>query len=108
MSNPESILADAHSAEHDNQSIMISVERVQYLVSKHAGAEAVASAALNAIAKLQGNNARSYFTAMSDALVLHIKNSDIVPEREMEHAMIVGPALEEVQRIFTSAIRDLD
>jgi hypothetical protein len=56
------------------------------------------------IIQSQGSNAKAFLTAMMKALLSRVKNSDTIPEREMDHAMIVGPALEEIQRFITAAI----
>jgi len=86
----------------------MNTDQVQFLISRQAGTEAVANAALNVIIQSQGSNAKVFLTAMMEALVSRVKNSDIVPEREMDHVMIVGPALEEIQRILTAAIHSID
>jgi hypothetical protein len=86
----------------------MNTDQVQFLISRQAGTEAVANAALNVIIQSQGSNAKVFLTAMMEALVSRVKNSDIIPEREMDHVMIVGPALEEIQRILTAAIHSID
>ena len=81
----------------------MNTDQVQFLISRHADIEAVATASLNVIIQSQGSNAKVFLTAMMDAPVSRVK-SDIIAEREMDHAAIVGPALEEIQRIVTAAI----
>lgn len=85
----------------------MNTDQVQFLISRHAGIEAVATACLNVIIQSQGSNAKVFLTAMMEALVSRVKNSDIIAEREMDHAAIVGPALEEIQRIITAAIESI-
>jgi hypothetical protein len=45
--------------------------------------------------------------ALRDELITRLKESDISPQRELEHAKIVGPAIEVIQTIFDDALQQL-
>ncbi len=86
---------------------MPTVDQYQELIGRHAGAEAVAIEALRLITESVPGKAHELLIEMRTALSDKFRNSDIVPEREMEHAAIVRPVLEEIERLLGGAINDL-
>lgn len=60
--------------------------------------------AFAALAILVRDGRVSELRNMRDHLTEKFKNSGIVPERELDHARVVAPVLEEIDRLIEGAI----
>jgi hypothetical protein len=79
-------------------------DSLQFLISAHSGAAAVAQEALAQIISIAGVEAPAILEGMRMNLISRYKNSEIVPEREMDHVLIVQPAMDEIDRLISAAL----
>jgi len=86
----------------------MATDRVQGLVSRIGALQQVSETALHALAVSYGDNARTELEALRKQLLDRFRNAGIPPEREMEHAEIVGPALDAINIVFENVLRDFD
>jgi hypothetical protein len=63
---------------------------------------------LGAYAVVRGKEARASVEALRNEAVNNFRNSDIPPDREMEHAQIAGPAIDAIETIFNGFLAKLD
>jgi hypothetical protein len=54
-----------------------------------------------------GTSAPQEIEALRDELVGKYKNAEIPAERELDHAKIVGPAIDAIETVFNSALERL-
>ncbi len=85
---------------------MTDAER-QKLISRVFGLYHALEITLRALVVKCGPDARTEIAALRDEAVNRFKNSDISPEREMEHADIVGPAIDAINLAFDGVLRDI-
>jgi len=76
-------------------------------ISRINGLQFALGVTLHALAIKYGKDARTTIEALRDEAINSFKNSDIPADREMEHAKIVGPAIEAVETVFNSALGKL-
>lgn len=86
---------------------MDGTDRIQDLMSRFEGARRLATNALALLAELHPHDARRQIEALRDATIKELKQDGIAPEREMDYAKIVGPALEVVEMIVEQSLRDI-
>lgn len=79
----------------------------QDYISRIGGLHYALEIALRALAVKSGKDARTALESLRNEAVNHFKNSDISPEREMDHADVVRPAIDVVRLIFDAAISKL-
>jgi hypothetical protein len=82
-------------------------DRIQEFPIKDRCLRVALEACLSALAAQYGVDARAKLAALRDELIRRFKESDIAPERELEHAKIVKPAVEVLQTIFDDALQKL-
>ncbi len=63
---------------------------------------------LRALIIASGDSARVTIESLRDEAIDNFKNSEIPADREMDHAKIVGPAIEVIKTMFDDAIGNLD
>lgn len=76
-------------------------------ISRISGLELAPQITLRALAEKSGKDARATIEALRDEAISGFKNSGIPADREMEHAKIVGPAIEVIEIVFNETLRDL-
>jgi hypothetical protein len=86
---------------------MASEERVQDLQSRIGALRIALEVCLARLAGLYGDDARKEIESLRDELINRFKNSGIPPDREMEHAEIVQPAIQVLQIMFDDALNRL-
>lgn len=62
---------------------------------------------LKALIIASGKNARNGLILLRDEAINRFKNSGIPADREMDHAKLVGPAIEVIQTMFDGEIDKL-
>jgi chemotaxis regulatin CheY-phosphate phosphatase CheZ len=82
-------------------------DRTQDLLTRIGALQMALEATLAELIVSQGKDAREKIETLRDDLISRFKNSSISAERELEHAKIVGPAIEVLDLIFNSALRKL-
>jgi hypothetical protein len=82
-------------------------DRIQEFQSRIGGLRVALDACLSALAVQYGVDAHAKIVALRDGLITRLKESDISPQRELEHAKIVGPAIEVIRTIFDDALQQL-
>jgi len=80
----------------------------QQLVGRIAGLQYALELGLREIAVIRGKEARAAIVALRKETIDAFRNSDIPPEREMEHAEIARPAIEAIELVFDQALREID
>ena len=80
----------------------------QQLISRVTGLNYALELALREIAIICGKDARATLSALRKEAVDAFRNSDISPEREMEHADVAGPAIEAIEVAFDEVLGQLD
>jgi hypothetical protein len=86
---------------------MGSTDRVQELVVRVSALSMALDRCLAALAVEYGYEARRKIELLRDDLIQRFKESGIPPDRELEHAKIVGPAIDVLHTIFDDALRNL-
>jgi hypothetical protein len=86
---------------------MTNSERIQDLQSRIGALGVALDECLARLAAFYGENARREIERMRDELIRKFKDSSIPPERELEHAKIVAPAIEVLQAMFDGALERL-
>lgn len=74
----------------------------QFLISTHAGSEALAVEALTRLVSLSPNGAE-VLNEIETKLVNRFKNSEIPAGHEMKMVEVVGPAIDEIKRLIKEA-----
>jgi hypothetical protein len=82
-------------------------DRIQECQSRIGALRVALDACLSALAAQYGVDAHAKIAALRDELITGLKESDISPQRELEPAKIVGPAIEVSQTIFDDALQQL-
>jgi hypothetical protein len=82
-------------------------DRIQEFQSRIGALRVALDACLSALAVQYGVDANTKIAALRDELIKRFKESDISPQRELEHAKIVKPAIEVIQTIFDDALQQL-
>ena len=82
-------------------------DQIQDLMSRNGALHIALEATLARLAKLNGTIARREIEALRDDLVRRFKNSGIIPERELDHAKVAGPAIEVIETVFNSSLEKL-
>jgi hypothetical protein len=80
----------------------------QQLISRVAGLNYALELALREIAIIRGKEARASILTLRKEAIDAFRNSDIGPEREMEHADIAGPAIQAIEIPFDEVLKNLD
>jgi hypothetical protein len=81
-----------------------SSERIQDLLTRNGALREALDECLARLIVFYEDNAHQEIERMRDDLIGKFKNSDIHPERELEHAKIVRPAIEVLQITFDGAL----
>jgi hypothetical protein len=82
-------------------------DRIQELTSRVFGLHFAVQASLRALAVFYGDKADREIKLLRDKLINEFKQSGIPADREMEHAQIVGPAIDAIELAFDEFLRDL-
>lgn len=82
-------------------------DRTQILIAHASALSRALDACLAELVKLYGNEARRKIERLRDELITQFKQSGISADREMEHAKIVGPAIEILQDHFNAVLRTI-
>jgi hypothetical protein len=85
-----------------------SAQRIQELQSRIGGLRIALEACLERLAALHGNQAQSELEALRDELVRRMKSSSTPPERDLDHARLVGPMIEVVETVFNATLAELN
>jgi hypothetical protein len=83
------------------------IERTERLTANAGTLSLALQACLSEIVRLSGKDAAANLSRLRDTLVNGLKESDIPPDREMEHAALVGPAIEILNDHFDEALRQV-
>jgi hypothetical protein len=84
-----------------------SADRIQGLTSRVGALHIAPNETLARLKILYGPNARSEIEAVREDVINLFKNSGIPPDRELEHAKVVRPAIDVLDTIFDSALAGL-
>jgi hypothetical protein len=76
-------------------------------ISRISGLKLALEMTLRTLAQQSGNDARAKLEALRDEAISRFKNAGIPPDRELEHAAVVRPAIEIIQDVFDGAIDEL-
>ena len=79
----------------------------QDYISRIGGLHYALEITLRSLAVKSGKDARTTLETLRDEAIYHFKNSDIPANREMDHAEVVGPAIEVIRMVFDAAIHEL-
>ena len=79
----------------------------QELVVRLGALEHALALSLRRLVEVSGPSARAEIEALRDRAIMNVKNSSISPERELEHAKLVRPAIEVLEAAFEHALRKL-
>jgi hypothetical protein len=79
-------------------------DRVQDLLSRNGALKIALEECLAGLAVLYGSEAHTEIKSLREDLIRKFKSADISPEREMEHAKMVGPAIEVLEVMFDDAL----
>jgi hypothetical protein len=82
-------------------------DRTQDLMTRIGALQMALEATLAELTASHGKDARQKIETLRGDLISKFKNSSISAERELDHAKIVGPALEVLETIFDAALRKL-
>ena len=86
---------------------MNNADRVQDLITRVGALSTALDSCLAALASSYGPEARQKIEVLRDALIRKFKESGIPADRELDHAKIVGPAVDALQTVFNDALRKL-
>ena len=79
----------------------------QASISRIGGLHHTLKLALETLATEWGAEAPAKLVALRDEAVLRFKISGIPADRELEHAAVVGPAIEAIEETFATVLSDL-
>ena len=79
-------------------------DREQELVGCVFGLNAALQKSLTELRALYGREARTKLRAMRDELIRKFKESNISPDRELDHAKVVGPIINAIELAFEDFI----
>jgi hypothetical protein len=91
----------------DRQMARSEADKIQEIQSRIGALRVALDACLSALAAQYGTDASTKIASLRDQLIRRFKESDMVPQREVDHAKIVKPAIEVIQGIFDDALRRL-
>lgn len=83
-------------------------DTAQDLISRNAGLKLAVQRLLETVQLTEEKRARRKIEMLRNRVVRDLKESGIDPEYEMEHARLVGPAVEGVESIFNDFLDQLD
>ena len=80
-------------------------DRVQDLQSRIGALAKALDVCLDALIILWGEDAAEQIELLRDQLIKTFKTTGIPAERELDHAKVVGPAIEVLEEVFNDALR---
>jgi hypothetical protein len=82
----------------------MATDRIQDLQSRLGALRIALDECLFQLASFYGTDAHQKIATLRDELIDRFKNAGIPPERELDHAKVVRPAIEVLQTVFDAAI----